>query len=183
MARLTSTGIRFALADTIDSKYWMYPQSTKKLFYQASAPTGWTQDTTHNNKKLRVVSGSGGGSGGSVSFTSAFPNTAKSISVPISGNFALTSAVTGSTTLTSGQIPEHTHNTLIGGTGGSGANPFSNAGTFVISGSTATGNMIESLGGGSHDHPFSGNVVISTSADTTLDLRVQYIDSIICTFN
>jgi hypothetical protein len=183
MARLTSTGIRFALADTIDSKYWMYPQSTKKLFYQASAPTGWTQDTTHNNKKLRVVSGSGGGFGGSVSFTSAFPSTAKSISVPISENLALITAVTGNTTLTSGQIPEHTHDSLQGVTGGSGANPYSNAGTFVIAGSTATGGMVESVGGGSHSHPFSGTVGITTTGDTTLDLRVQYIDSIICTFN
>ena len=42
------------------------------LFYQASAPAGWTKITTDNNKTLRVVSGAGGGSGGTNSFTSAF---------------------------------------------------------------------------------------------------------------
>ena len=42
------------------------------LFYQASAPTGWTKITSHDNKALRVVSGTGGGSGGSTVFTSVF---------------------------------------------------------------------------------------------------------------
>lgn len=41
------------------------PAGTKMVFYQAAAPTGWTQDTTKNDYMLRVVSTSGGGSGGS----------------------------------------------------------------------------------------------------------------------
>jgi len=53
---------------------------SQMLFYQASAPTGWTKVTTHNNKTLRVVSGSGGGSGGTNSFTSAFSE--RSVPVP-----------------------------------------------------------------------------------------------------
>jgi hypothetical protein len=40
------------------------PAGTVMPFFQAAAPTGWTKITTHNNKMLRVVSGSGGGSGG-----------------------------------------------------------------------------------------------------------------------
>ncbi len=39
--------------------------STKILFYQAAVPTGWTKITTQNDKFLRVVSSTGGGSGGS----------------------------------------------------------------------------------------------------------------------
>ena len=50
----------------------LIPPGAKMLFYQASAPAGWTKLTTDNNKTLRVVSGSGGGSGGTNSFTSAF---------------------------------------------------------------------------------------------------------------
>lgn len=42
-----------------------FASGTKMAFFQAAAPTGWTQITTHNDKALRVVSGSGGGSGGS----------------------------------------------------------------------------------------------------------------------
>lgn len=41
-------------------------QNTKTLFYQASAPAGWTQDVSQNDKAIRVVGSIGGaGSGGS----------------------------------------------------------------------------------------------------------------------
>ena len=72
------------------------PSGTVMAFFQAAAPTGWTQVTTHNNKALRVVSGAGGGSGGSVAFTTAFASQAVSGTV-------------GNTTLTSSQIPSHDH--------------------------------------------------------------------------
>ncbi len=49
-----------------------FASGTTIVFYQASAPTGWTKSTSHDNKALRVVSGTGGGSGGSSSFTSVF---------------------------------------------------------------------------------------------------------------
>lgn len=39
---------------------------TVMVFGQASTPAGWTKQTTQNDKALRIVSGSGGGSGGSV---------------------------------------------------------------------------------------------------------------------
>lgn len=39
---------------------------TKATFYQATVPTGWTQDTTHNDRYLRVVGPTAGGlTGGS----------------------------------------------------------------------------------------------------------------------
>jgi hypothetical protein len=50
------------------------PAGTSMLFAQASAPLGWTKSTSHNNKALRVVSGSGGGGGGSSAFTTCFSN-------------------------------------------------------------------------------------------------------------
>lgn len=43
---------------------------TVMLFYQAAAPTGWTKSTAHNDKALRVVSGTGGGSGGTHALSS-----------------------------------------------------------------------------------------------------------------
>jgi len=50
-----------------------FPAGTALIFQQAAAPTGWTRQTTHNDKALRIVNGSGSvGSGGSVAFTSAF---------------------------------------------------------------------------------------------------------------
>lgn len=46
-----------------------FPSGTVMLFYQASAPTGWTKVTTQNDKALRVVSGNGGVAGGTNAFS------------------------------------------------------------------------------------------------------------------
>lgn len=40
------------------------PAGSKVAFFQAAAPTGWTQDTSVNDVVLRAVSGSGGVGGG-----------------------------------------------------------------------------------------------------------------------
>lgn len=42
----------------------LIPATTVMVFYQATAPVGWTKLTTQNDKALRVVSGSSGGSAG-----------------------------------------------------------------------------------------------------------------------
>ena len=47
------------------------PAGSLMLFQQSSAPTGWTKQTTHDNKALRVVTGSAS-SGGSNTFAAAF---------------------------------------------------------------------------------------------------------------
>lgn len=72
------------------------PSGTTMLFQQTAAPTGWTKQTTHNNKALRVVSGTAS-SGGSVAFTTAF-----STSRTVSGSVA-------NHTLTLSEIPSHNH--------------------------------------------------------------------------
>jgi hypothetical protein len=84
-----------------------FAAGTTLLFYQASAPTGWTQVTTHNNKALRVVSSTGGGSGGSVAFTTAFASQTPAGSVSVSGSV-------GGYTLTSSDIPSHNHSAPSG---------------------------------------------------------------------
>jgi len=137
-----------------------FESGTRILFQQTAAPTGWTKDTTHNDKALRVVNGAAS-SGGSVAFTSAFTSQAISGSV-------------GSTTLVESQIPSHTHThrgyvTVKGGSawpnsGGGGGATISNSGLTT----TATG------GGGSHNHSFSANAI---------NLAVQYVDVIIATKN
>lgn len=68
------------------------PATTQMLFSQANAPTGWTKITTHNDKTIRIVSGTGGGSGGTNSFTSTFA-----------------SRTSDATTLSIAQMPAHTH--------------------------------------------------------------------------
>lgn len=45
------------------------PAGTKMVFFQAAVPTGWTQVTNYNDYALRVVSGTGGGTGGAAAFS------------------------------------------------------------------------------------------------------------------
>jgi hypothetical protein len=188
MAILTGNGIIFDPIDTnniITSYYWMYPAGTKKVFYQADAPTGWTKNTTQNNKMLRVVSGAGGGSGGTNSLTSTFPSSGTSYSVSLVRDEPISAvSSTGNTTLSLSQLPDHTHSGTMGSNGGSGATPFSNAGSFTVFGSSSTGTMNESTGGGAHNHPWSGTVNLSATVNgTTTVFDIQYIDVIICTLS
>ena len=92
----TMTGdIVFAPSQTFPSD--AFPSGTAMLFVQTTAPVGWTKSTTHNDKALRIVSGTAG-SGGSTAFTSVF--TSRSVSL---------NGTVGSTTLTVAQIPSHSH--------------------------------------------------------------------------
>lgn len=151
------------------------PSGTKMLFQQTAAPTGWTKDTTHNDKVLRVVSGAAS-SGGTVAFSTAFANRT------VSGNVDNSTATgtVGDTALTIAQMPAHTHNTGFlqnanTATTGS-ANRLGGAGTTV---SIAT----DSVGSGStHTHTFTGTAH-AHAFSTTLDLAVQYVDLIIATKN
>ena len=138
-----------------------FTPGTAMLFVQTSAPTGWVKSTAHDNKALRLVSGTAG-AGGSVAFTTAFANQA------VSGS----NGAIGATTLTIAQIPSHTH-TYLSVAGGVISNQaldntaFGNEPGFVDT--VATG------GGGSHTH--SG----SAFTGTAINLAVQYVDVIICT--
>ena len=69
-----------ALLQVFQTANGIIPAGSVMLFYQSAAPTGWTQLTTQNNKALRVVSGTGGGTGGSNTFTTTF---AAARSVPL----------------------------------------------------------------------------------------------------
>ena len=183
MARLTGNGILFDLLNPdnkIESFYWMYPAGTRKIFWQATAPTGWTQDTSMGgDKALRVVNSAGGGSGGTTNFTSVLGAT-NALSVPINDTYTISGSV-GNHTLSVAQLPDHTHTSRIGPAGGAGATPFSNTGARTVDGDVATGGM--GGGGGSHDHPFSGSVAVNQTPILNLDLAVTYVDVIICSLN
>ena len=155
-----------------------FDSGTTMLFAQTSAPTGWTKSTSHDNKALRVVSGSAS-SGGSVAFTTAFASQTPSGSVSVSGTV-------GATTLTTSQVPNAT-GTLVqqGNRAGlqSGTGVFSGVGATayaaVGAGSVpASFNFSLGFGGGSHDHSFSGS---GSFSGTAINLAVQYVDVIIAT--
>ena len=176
-----------AVTATVDA----FPSGTVMLFAQTAAPTGWTKSTTHNDKALRIVSGSAS-SGGSVAFTTAFASQAVSGTV-------------GDTTLTSSQIPSHTHTGTTASNGDHSHYPFGSSpssGSFgssvnniasdlaynIVAASSAntsfttntTGAHTHSFtsdatgGGSSHTHSFTG---------TAINLAVQYVDVILATKN
>lgn len=139
------------------------PSGTKALFVQTAAPTGWTKDTTHNNKALRIVSGSVG-TGGSSSFTSALGT--PSLSISVSGS-------TGSTTISSSSMPSHSHG--IDSVGDSSGAYYTGHVWGYRANAQPDYSTFNTGGGGSHNHS------LSASASGTAGINVQYVDVIIAT--
>ena len=184
------------------------PAGTTMLFYQSAAPTGWTKLTSQNNKALRVVSGTGGGTGGNNTFTSAFSNRA----VPLlehshSANAGNQSAnhSHGGTTDGGGahghniSDPGHRHNyrprrnedrKSDGNTSTADNNDenIANAQTEnALTGISivSTGNHTHSFntGGNNANHNHTITVVKSGTSGASMDFRVQYIDVILASKN
>ena len=104
-----------------------FPAGTSMLFQQTAAPTGWTKQTTHNDKAIRLTTGTVG-TGGSSAFSTALatpsvaggaisgnPTNNHSVSAGNlavgSGNLAVSiSGSISNTTLSVNTIPSHTHN-------------------------------------------------------------------------
>lgn len=146
------------------------PSGTVSLYYQSAAPTGWTQVTSLNDYALRIVSTTGGGTGGTTAFSTVFANQTPTIS---GGTL---SATIGATTLTTAQIPSHTHPVPTDiGCGLGSINRVSGPAFPADITSGATG------GGGSHTHSFSGSVGAITSSAITLNVR--YANIILCSKN
>ncbi|MEZ0150122.1 MAG: hypothetical protein AB9Q19_12530 [Candidatus Reddybacter sp.] len=163
-----------------------FAAGTTMLFMQASAPTGWTKSVTHNNKALRIVSGAGGASGGSVDFTAAFAS--KSVAGTVANKTAGGSVTVDSRTLATSQMPSHRHR---GRSKDTGYDYISAAGTSNIIGgfqSGETGSLIypstesNEGSGGSHNHTssFAGTAHNHTFTGTAINLAVKYVDAIIC---
>jgi len=152
-----------------------FPSGTKLSFFQASAPTGWTQDTGNNNKALRVVSGTGGGTGGTHGLTSP-PSLAHTHSTPSHSHSHSLSA--GSHTLSTSEMPSHNHALNIHNQTGGGTSPRASSGSNIGGSTGSTG------GSGSHSHSLSGSITSGgsgTSGSTTpTAFAPQYIDVIVC---
>lgn len=143
------------MRNTLGAAGQAFAAGVSMLFYNASAPTGWTHDTSSLDHALRVVAGAGvgGTSSGSVGFSSVFA------SQSVSGTV-------GSTTLTTSQIPAHTHtysDVDNSGTPSGGTYFTGSIGNLTTKTSGSTGS------GGSHTHTFTG---------TAINLAVKYINLI-----
>lgn len=114
-----------------------FPAGTRMSFQQTSAPTGWTKDTTAaiNDSILRLVTGSVT-TGGTTAFSTWNAQTA-----------------TGATTLSTTQIPSHTHSYTVAGGGANANGPEQ---SFLNSTSPATTGATG--GGGSHTHSLTQSI-------------------------
>jgi hypothetical protein len=138
-------------------------------FQQTSAPTSWTKQTTHDNKALRVVTGTAT-PGGSTAFTTVFASRTPTGSVSGTNSSGSVSAHT----LATPEIPTHNHN-AIGFSGGNQVNatgPFGNRAVAVNVGAS-----------GSHTHGFTNSTWSGTFTGTGMDFAVQYVDVIIASKN
>ena len=155
-----------------------FPAGTSMLFQQTAAPTGWTKQTTHNNKSLRIVSGSAG-TGGSNTFTAAF-NTNQTVSGTTGGTAVTITGSTAGHSITQAELPDVTltptqraktedKGTLNRGSSSGGGASYEFIDIPLGGSGTAHTHAAGSLAGGSHTHSFSD----------TFNLDVQYVDFII----
>ena len=148
-----------------------FPTGTRLSFQQTSAPTGWTKDTTAglDNAAMRIVTGSVV-NGGTVDFTTAFASQTPTGSVSITA----VSGSAGATTLTTPQIPSHSHTYTIG-------NNLTTPLTMARGAINSVGSLSTDAtgGGGSHTHPFSFSSGSGTFTGSAINVAVKYYDFII----
>ena len=158
----------------------VFTSGTRMLFQQTSAPTGWTKDTSRNNRALRIVSGSVTDGGGD-SFTSRFNSTVNTGNGSVHGHI-----------LSQNEIPSHYHYAFRSGNAGQLRNGSNMSANNYPGSGTGPGNLYETYnitarneipdvgrtstigGDGSHGHGFT---------NPSFNLNVLYTDVIICTKN
>ena len=164
------------------------------VFYQAAAPTGWTQNTALSNldgSTLRVETGTGGGAVGGTHALESAPSTAHTHTV---------SGTSGSTTLTAAQsgLPTHSHyafnsdetavslptvtsTNYAARTNVTGGNPgYDISGTATVANVGATSPTGGTAASSGHTHTFSAT---SGAASSTTTFKPKYINVILCSKN
>ena len=162
----------------------LIPAGTRMPFAQASAPTGWTQDTSDraNNRMLRVVNTAGNGIGGSAS---PILNNV----VPAHTHGFSTGAVSADhahfvSSNTSGQSADHTHGYQYGGNAWN-AGPYGSASHGGTTSTSGTSNdhyhsFAAWTGGMTVNHTHSGS---TDNGSSQTNWAPRYIDMIICSKN
>lgn len=184
-AALTLSGDPVNPTDAADKHYvdniavpGSIPSGSVMCFWQASAPAGWTQNASQNDKALRVVNGAGGVSGGTNPFSSVMAQT-------VTGNHTLalselpagiasSSSQSINVALSSGTFPISAYWSLQSGTPGgtpymSQAGPSGNSYSGGMGGTNTISVTSGNTGGGAHSHPIT--------------MAIQYIDVILASKN
>jgi hypothetical protein len=205
-----STGVGTVTINAIPEAAGDFPPGTITLFVQSSAPLGWVQVNSQNNKAIRVVNGSGGGSGGSQPFTSVFTSvpvtgsvsfsglsvsggSTNTVSQTPSGSVQLGSLSVSATSIDQNQMPGHSHSYARRPASGQKSGNQNGVGDVDFNNQTGAAG-----GGGGHSHSVSGsgsfngnNMSHSHSVNASvsgngsfsgnaINLAVQYVDAILC---
>jgi hypothetical protein len=156
-----------------------FPSGTLMLFQQTSAPTGWTKQTTHNDKALRVVTGAAS-SGGTTAFSSVMASRTPGGSVSGSNS----GGSVNNTTLGLNEIPNHNHDgdgfetcRVRGGFDGAYQFGQPEGNTFQATYNNSRG------GSAAHGHGFNNPSWSGSFSGTAMDFAVQYVDLIIASKN
>ena len=154
------------------------PSGTTALFFQGSAPSGWTQNTdaSINTTTLRVVTGTGGGTGGSDAFSTVFTGSKSTASGTVlydslgGASVDASGMSLGSHTLSTPELPSHNHQ------GAYTTIQFKNRGAQAVP--TSASNVTSSTGGGGgHSHSVDGGAAsLAGNATATTSLSVPAMD-------
>jgi hypothetical protein len=130
------------------------PQGTRMLFCQSNPPSGWTRVVgDYDDRSLRVVTGAGGGLGGSMSFTTAFSD--RLVPLPLHGHGV--------------SDPGHKHSLIeVRGTSGASNSPGGQ-------GNPIAGNNVDMT-----TNTTGISINLAGTPDAKMDFRVRYVDVIIC---
>ena len=174
MATITNTQLQFS-SNNISTGNYHFPTGTVSLFFLSSAPSEWSQVTSQNNKAFRVVSGTGGGTGGNSSFTGCFA----SRNLGANFNCSINSQSAGSHSMSNNTMAQHSHSVNNAGpTTSIGYNTRPQGNINVRVGNGASGGAGN---GGGHNHPTGANA--SGSFNTSINFAVQYVDIILCSYS
>jgi len=126
-----------------------FEAGTVMLFRQNNAPTGWTKKTCIHDAGIRLVN-----------------NTISQVTTSNVFSTVFGQSSTGATTLSTAQMPSHTHSVPSGGVSGVAYLGAGDPGFSTYGGGQTTGSA---GGGGSHTHPIS--------------LQLNYVDMILASKN
>lgn len=135
------TALRVAQAIAALAGEGAFPSGTIMLFGNSAAPPGWTKKTDLDDYAIRVTSGSVGTSG-SFAYSTVFASRTPTGTV-------------GGTVLDVSRIPSHRHSYAYRSTTGTAGTD--NGVVTNVWRSNSTQQTGYEGGGGSHDHPFTGN--------------------------
>ena len=186
-----------------------FESGTRLAFNQNTAPQGWTVITSasHAGAALRIVNAATSGAqvGGSNEFTTVF-NTAIVVSIQGTTEAATLSGSTGSTAITTAQIPAHQHEgfAYYRGHGGqhswpgsnaykpdtfyhensghtnSNSNTMGRAGVDITKTMHSSGTQINTASGHTHSLSGLGSHSHTVTITDSFNLDVKYVNFIVC---